>query len=231
MPAVLALKINPYMQRVDILELEAGPEPAQRELGISALFESDGQRALICKEHVIKVSHWELFHSLVHEGRTDGAVHTQFDMSARTLLKDDTCRAILYLRDDMPKLGTPERESIPGFLIKESLHPNYFFQGVGYIVLYEKRRPNDIRNRDRLEAIAGAISFEKPAVIDSSIRLEINLGNSSRPAAKILPSCAQCNAKLRDAKYCSTCRKVAYCNRECQKGHWKQHKPSCVKEN
>ena len=27
---------------------------------------------------------------------------------------------------------------------------------------------------------------------------------------------------------CSRCKKVFYCNRECQKQHWKVHKKQCV---
>jgi hypothetical protein len=40
--------------------------------------------------------------------------------------------------------------------------------------------------------------------------------------------CAHCEkttfAKLQK---CSACRKVYYCNRECQVAHWKRHKPAC----
>jgi len=31
-------------------------------------------------------------------------------------------------------------------------------------------------------------------------------------------------------KYCSLCRCVAYCSRECQKAHWKKHKPKCASD-
>jgi len=39
-----------------------------------------------------------------------------------------------------------------------------------------------------------------------------------------LPTCGRSNTKL---KKCSICFKVAYCNKTCQKAHWKIHKKAC----
>lgn len=38
--------------------------------------------------------------------------------------------------------------------------------------------------------------------------------------------CTYCD-KVTDAKMCARCKKVQYCSRECQKQHWKAHKPDC----
>lgn len=45
--------------------------------------------------------------------------------------------------------------------------------------------------------------------------------------APTLASCAQCNTVSRDLKLCNSCRAVVYCNRTCQKAHWKAHKVTC----
>ncbi len=38
--------------------------------------------------------------------------------------------------------------------------------------------------------------------------------------------CAECG-KGGKTLQCTRCRKVRYCSRECQKSHWKTHKPAC----
>lgn len=43
------------------------------------------------------------------------------------------------------------------------------------------------------------------------------------------PQCQKCHADLHDnANRCSSCKRVSYCNRECQKADWKDHKPQCA---
>jgi len=41
------------------------------------------------------------------------------------------------------------------------------------------------------------------------------------------PTCAQCNTAAADLKRCGHCKYVFYCNKACQKAHWKQHKHLC----
>jgi ankyrin repeat protein len=49
-----------------------------------------------------------------------------------------------------------------------------------------------------------------------------------RLPAKKRRRCAQCDKTTsKKLQKCSACRKVYYCNRECQVAHWLQHKPVC----
>eukprot|EP01084_Bolivina_argentea_P004014 7596_1 len=41
-------------------------------------------------------------------------------------------------------------------------------------------------------------------------------------------NCFNCNKPLKTVKWCWSCKKVAYCNRKCQKNSWKQHKRQCT---
>lgn len=42
--------------------------------------------------------------------------------------------------------------------------------------------------------------------------------------------CAACATALTGgAPICASCRVVHYCNRECQRAHWKVHKQTCSK--
>ena len=44
----------------------------------------------------------------------------------------------------------------------------------------------------------------------------------------IVHHCESCSKELAEhVLMCAGCRKVAYCNTECQRSHWKQHKPNC----
>ena len=40
-------------------------------------------------------------------------------------------------------------------------------------------------------------------------------------------SCAQCGSKGTHLKRCLGCNNVYYCGSDCQKSHWKKHKPTC----
>eukprot|EP00741_Cyanophora_paradoxa_P011720 tig00020563_g11324.t1 len=39
--------------------------------------------------------------------------------------------------------------------------------------------------------------------------------------------CAACSAEGTSLKECGRCRAVSYCNAECQRAHWRQHKAAC----
>ncbi len=41
--------------------------------------------------------------------------------------------------------------------------------------------------------------------------------------------CKSCHTRMDKILRCSQCKKVYYCNIECQKKHWKQHKKKCLK--
>lgn len=51
------------------------------------------------------------------------------------------------------------------------------------------------------------------------------------PAMTDSSTCAQCNKTTQDLgrspKPCAKCRRASYCDRDCQKAHWKQHKQVC----
>ena len=45
------------------------------------------------------------------------------------------------------------------------------------------------------------------------------------------PQCAFCHSKTEDLKRCFGCKKVFYCGKQCQKRHWKEHKPHCQNDS
>lgn len=52
--------------------------------------------------------------------------------------------------------------------------------------------------------------------------------NDSEPVPR--PACDACGAKPLHLRKCAgKCRgAVAYCNEECQRKHWREHKPACM---
>lgn len=52
--------------------------------------------------------------------------------------------------------------------------------------------------------------------------------NSSTPKP-YMTTCVRCLRAPKDKPFprCSNCHRVRYCSRECQKKHWKEHKPRC----
>ncbi|KAF2635075.1 hypothetical protein P280DRAFT_554119 [Massarina eburnea CBS 473.64] len=52
--------------------------------------------------------------------------------------------------------------------------------------------------------------------------------SSSTPEVPIA-TCAQCEASPSTLKQCNKCHSVSYCNKDCQKAHYKTHKKECAK--
>ncbi|KAJ7843300.1 hypothetical protein B0H13DRAFT_133385 [Mycena leptocephala] len=40
--------------------------------------------------------------------------------------------------------------------------------------------------------------------------------------------CENCTVARKDLRRCAGCSLIRYCSKECQKAHWKQHKPHCA---
>jgi tetratricopeptide (TPR) repeat protein len=54
-----------------------------------------------------------------------------------------------------------------------------------------------------------------------------NLGNQVVQNAKVEEVCQNCGRGGEVLRQCSRCKKVKYCNRDCQKENWKDHKKNC----
>lgn len=78
--------------------------------------------------------------------------------------------------------------------------------------------------------VTGSVEIGDATVDATEIEEEINTNDCSTNGerAGATGSCAQCMGENKSAK-CQQCRLVFYCNRDCQKKHWKVHKPQCNK--
>ena len=54
--------------------------------------------------------------------------------------------------------------------------------------------------------------------------------SSDKPSKIDETCCAFCKERCQNLKRCSRCRSVLYCSVECQRSHWAQHKPLCIKQ-
>ena len=58
-------------------------------------------------------------------------------------------------------------------------------------------------------------------------RVEVETGSvGSQPSTTSRDTCASCGAIA--AFHCSRCTQVKYCSKDCQRAHWKKHRPACA---
>ena len=95
----------------------------------------------------------------------------------------------------------------------------------------------DLQRHAEAMRAAGHLAPASPVELLEVARQHIDHAHDAGAAAKKLTKrletpCAGCGAvRQLDAlpyKACSTCRAVLYCNKDCQKKHWKQHKKECA---
>ncbi|WAQ93734.1 FBX11-like protein [Mya arenaria] len=71
--------------------------------------------------------------------------------------------------------------------------------------------------------------FSNPPILTSRNVMRDNDTGCQNPQEvfKEAGSCSYCQITNVPLKQCSSCKKIAYCGRECQSAHWKKHKPIC----
>ncbi|KAH7037351.1 uncharacterized protein B0I36DRAFT_313855 [Microdochium trichocladiopsis] len=73
--------------------------------------------------------------------------------------------------------------------------------------------------------------FRDPGKVQFLVALENYKAGTPRSFAD--PSCYKCGKMQVDTgnalKQCAGCKKVWYCDRDCQKGHWADHKAACAR--
>jgi hypothetical protein len=217
---MLALKIDPYTQRKEVVLLEVGQEPPQ--ITVQQALATDRLYVFAANNENVPVSHWDLFWPLVHEHSPTAAGARPIDMSARSIFTASTLYAKLWLRDDMPSAGTPEREAIPGFSFVQSRNPGVWWNGVAYVTLYSRPSGAPLNDRGFLEGIL--VSWSRLEGFSQTSRVRITAGEGARTLAV----CASCHQHIEHTKRCSRCQRVYYCNEQCQRAHWRIHKRDCV---
>ena len=65
----------------------------------------------------------------------------------------------------------------------------------------------------------------KAEVLRSHVEVE-TASVGSDPSMTSHDACASCSAVA--ALHCSRCTRVKYCSKECQRAHWKTHRPACT---
>jgi len=225
MSPVLALKIDPYTRSLTVVVLHAGEEPPA-SYSTERLLRSDFT-FFTAAFNCVPVSHWKLFEPLVHEGRTDTPAEGVTNVSTRPLYRTSALRAMIYMRDDVPDAGSPERLALPGFAFRDSRHPGVWWSGVAYVSLYHRRLPQPVHDRDFLERTRQSVSWERLVGYPQLSRHRFSLEHDGSISSRTLAVCSSCNAFLEYPKRCSRCMRVNYCSEVCQRAHWRQHRAAC----
>ena len=104
----------------------------------------------------------------------------------------------------------------------------------------EKKKPPEQKSSGTTSKKAAKVTQVKPSVSNQEKVDSANNSSHKVKKHKEGPSttgsstekkrgCANCGEKVSSMKQCASCGKVKYCSRECQKKHWKTHKPDCKK--
>ncbi len=72
-----------------------------------------------------------------------------------------------------------------------------------------------------------AAAKQQEADYQAKMAEPVPAGVTVLPLRTLEASCAMCGTKENKLLACGKCREVQYCGKECQKGHWKAHKPTC----
>ena len=97
-----------------------------------------------------------------------------------------------------------------------------------------KREPADESTRAKRKALAAALEAASAATkAQSQSVLGHNLARMEKIDPNLLrqcahPACGKRETSRSEFKKCARCKVAVYCTQDCQKAHWKTHKPSCI---
>ena len=108
-------------------------------------------------------------------------------------------------------------------------------QEVGVVDKPPPPAPEPVREIDDIDDLDVGVSEDllragrlRGVVITPTTETVAKAPQSKVAARDKFRSCENCSSVIEDRiLVCSGCKKVAYCNRQCQKKNWKMHKKSC----
>lgn len=111
-------------------------------------------------------------------------------------------------------------------------------EGIGYKAgLKSGMNNNSNFTRDQLLIIYLAIknkifdSLEDPFSIRKASSVQSSLTGNFKASSGSIPICAFCSKHSDTLQTCGACKKAVYCNRECQRKDWNEHKKICLVGN
>ncbi|KAJ6492751.1 MM3350-like domain-containing protein [Mycena vitilis] len=80
-------------------------------------------------------------------------------------------------------------------------------------------------HRTAIPSTVGFNPFGKNNPLKGAFQTEVVRDRRDKRSSAL---CACCGKPIVDPRMCSACKKVYYCDRECQSAHWKEHKSQCA---
>jgi hypothetical protein len=96
----------------------------------------------------------------------------------------------------------------------------------------KKKKPKKNESKMRVDADAAAAAAAVAVVDDAQAgEQEETKEDSTAESLRICSYCESAHDSMRTLRQCSRCKTVRYCDRGCQRAHWKAHKAQCDRES
>ena len=117
--------------------------------------------------------------------------------------------------EDLVEAGTDDKENMTGEVGKSSSAPI-------------KKTTGPTATLDTSSSSSSPTSKDGELTLAASSVQDASEMDRRKTARDKFRTCENCGIAIQRIHVCSGCRKVAYCNKQCQRTHWKVHKKTCT---
>lgn len=134
------------------------------------------------------------------------------------------CSRIAHIYDPMEELSysNPKEHLIACQLVARKQDNKFDKEKHGDYLPENNANPQIVDN----SKMSSGDTEEGNQEVDNNCRI-LHISVIQRETHRIVVKCSFCSIKKVPLNYCSKCCRAAYCNSECQKKHWKSHRPFC----
>lgn len=131
-------------------------------------------------------------------------------------------------KEEVKENPTPPSEKMPQPPEKPPPVPPKVEETVSYDPVVRKSRAKRQRQQQQQQQTSGQQTIANGEVEQKTNGTDTATSSRSSHSSSSKGKCTNCGQSSEHMKKCAGCGKTRYCSRNCQKQHWKQHKPHCT---